>query len=177
MKIENIKVGYLETNVYILSKNGHSLIIDPGDEADVIIKKVDGIVDGIVVTHHHFDHIGALEEVKNYYKTKVYDINNLKEGNTSIGEFKFKVIYTPGHTDDLISLYFNDINSLFCGDFIFKDGIGRFDFPESNFKDMQKSISKILTIPKNTHIYPGHGDKTTLGDEYMNLKHYLTYKF
>lgn len=173
MKIDIVKVGYLETNVYILSKENHYLIIDPGDEADKIIDKINGIVDGIIITHHHFDHVGALEEIKDKYNTKVYDRHNLKEGVNQIGEFSFEVFYTPGHTDDLISIYFKESSSLFCGDFIFKDSIGRYDFPESNFNDMQRSIKKILFLPKTTHIYPGHGDKTTLGDENNMLNMYL----
>ena len=173
MKIENIKVGYLETNVYLLSKNNHYLIIDPGDESEKIINQIKGKVDGIIITHHHFDHVGALDEVKENYNVKVYDRYNLKEGKNQIGKFIFEVIYTPGHTDDLISIYFKDEKALFCGDFIFKGAIGRFDFPESNFKDMQNSIKKIIKYPKTTHIYPGHDDKTTLGDEYNMLMYYL----
>ena len=67
MKIDVVKVGYLETNVYILSKDGHTLIIDPGDEPEKIIKKVNGKVDGIIITHHHFDHIGALDDIEEKY--------------------------------------------------------------------------------------------------------------
>lgn len=173
MKIDVVKVGYLETNVYILSKDGHTLIIDPGDEPEKIIEKVKGKVDGIIITHHHFDHIGALDDIKEKYDAKVYDRYNLKEGENQIGEFVFEVIYTPGHTDDLISIYFKEDESLFCGDFIFKGSIGRFDFPESDFNDMQESIKKIIKYPKTTHIYPGHEDKTTLGDEYKTLMSYL----
>ena len=173
MKIDVVKVGYLETNVYILSKDGHTLIIDPGDEPEKIIEKVKSKVDGIIITHHHFDHIGALDDIKEKYDTKVYDRYNLKEGENQIGEFVFEVIYTPGHTDDLISIYFKEDESLFCGDFIFKGSIGRFDFPESDFNDMQESIKKIIKYPKTTHIYPGHEDKTTLGDEYKTLMSYL----
>ena len=173
MNIDVVKVGYLETNVYILSRDGHVLIIDPGDEPEKIINKVKGKVDGIIVTHHHFDHVGALNEIKEKYNTKVYDRFNLTEGENQIGEFSFEVIYTPGHTDDLITIYFKNDEALFCGDFIFKGSIGRFDFPESDFNDMQKSIKKIIKYPKTTHIYPGHGDKTTLGDEYNMLMSYL----
>ena len=173
MNIDVVKVGYLETNVYILSKDGHVLIIDPGDEPEKIINKVKGKVDGIIVTHHHFDHVGALNEIKEKYNTKVYDRFNLTEGKNQLGEFSFEVIYTPGHTDDLITIYFKNDEALFCGDFIFKGSIGRFDFPESDFNDMQKSIKKIIKYPKTTHIYPGHGDKTTLGDEYNMLMSYL----
>ena len=125
------------------------------------------------MTHHHFDHVGALNEIKEKYNTKVYDRYNLTEGENQIGKFSFEVIYTPGHTDDLITIYFKNDEALFCGDFIFKGSIGRFDFPESDFNDMQKSIKKIIKYSKTTHIYPGHGDKTTLGDEYNVLMSYL----
>lgn len=171
MKIEKLEVGFLKENCYILTKNNESLIIDPGDEAEKIKEKVKGKVVGIIITHHHFDHVGALEELLKYYKTQMYDIYNLQEGENSIGDFTFEVIYTPGHKEDLISILMD--NKLFCGDFIFLGTIGRYDLPGSNFEEMKKSLRKIIKYDKSIIIYPGHGKQTTLEDELETIKSYL----
>lgn len=171
MKIKTIKVGFLQTNCYVIEKNDECLIIDPGDEANKIISSINKNVVGILVTHYHFDHISAIEYIKNQYKCKIYDINNLKEGINKIKNFSIEVIYTPGHTKDSISFLIN--YNLFCGDFIFKSSIGRTDLPSGDYKEMQSSIKKILKYNNDIIIYPGHGDKTTLKNEINNLKRYL----
>ncbi|MFA7120947.1 MAG: MBL fold metallo-hydrolase [Bacilli bacterium] len=174
MEIKTLRVGYLQTNCYILKKDKEYLIIDPGDEASKIINYIDGEVKGILVTHNHFDHIGALDELKEHYQTKVYHYSNLKEGKNKISTFNFEVIYNPGHTKDSISFLFN--NDLFCGDFIFEDSIGRTDAGGNN-QDMKNSITKIIKFPLNINVYPGHGNKTTLKAEIDTLlyfkEHYL----
>lgn len=174
MKIESIRVGMLGTNCYILGKNDKVLVVDPGDEADKI-KSIIGKrkVVGIIVTHYHFDHIGALNEIKQWSGANIYDYINLEEGMCKIDDFEFETIYTPGHKEDLISIYFKDEQALFCGDFIFENSIGRFDLEGSNFRDMKKSIRKILTYPMEMKIYPGHGDATTLAHEKNNLESWL----
>lgn len=161
MRIEIVKVGYLETNCYILSIDNKVLVIDPGDEID----KIKGVIKnreviGCIITHYHFDHIGALK-----YFDKVYDINNLTEGINVIGPFTFEVIYTPGHKEDCISIYFKDEKIMFVGDFIFKDGIGRTDLNDGDINQMINSLKKISKYDHDIIIYPGHGDKTILGLE------------
>ena len=168
MKIEKLEVGYLRCNCYILSLNDKVLIIDPGDNG----KGIDELVNnreivGIIITHHHSDHDGAVNYFINKYNVNVYDKNNLDEGINKICEFVFEVIYAPGHKDDLISIYFKHDNVMFVGDFIFKDSIGRVDLPGSNPSDMIKSIEKIKKYDRDI-IYPGHGEKTTLGYEIDN---------
>ncbi|MDD4706381.1 MAG: MBL fold metallo-hydrolase [Bacilli bacterium] len=174
MEIKTLRVGYLQTNCYILKKDHKYLIIDPGDEANKIINYIDGDVEGILVTHNHFDHIGACDELKEYFKCKVYHYSNLKEGKNKISIFNFEVIYNPGHTKDSISFLFD--NDLFCGDFIFEDSIGRTDAGGNN-KDMKDSIMKIIKYSPNINIYPGHGNKTILKNEIDTLlyfkEHYL----
>ena len=172
MEINKVIVGLLQTNCYILNKDNKCLIIDPGDEANKIISNIKNKVVGIIITHYHFDHIGALEKLVNKYNVKIYDINNLKEGNNIIDIFNFIMIKTPGHKEDLISLLFD--NNLFCGDFIFKNAIGRTDLKGGNFLDMHKSIQKIIKLDKNTIIYPGHGESTILLEELPNLLSYLS---
>lgn len=169
MDIKCVKVGYLECNCYVLIKNNKALVIDPGSEANKIFKLIgDNQLLGIIITHYHFDHIGALDDIKEKYNVNVYDRYNMIEGDNSIGNFDFEVIYTPGHKEDLITLYFKEYNCMFVGDFIFKDSIGRCDLAGGNMDDMNKSICKIKKYKNDTILYPGHGDKTTLGYEKKN---------
>lgn len=171
MNLKIVVVGSLETNCYILERDEEVLIIDPGDEANKIIENITGKVVGIIVTHYHFDHVGALESVKNYYHTKVYDFSNLKKNN-NIGAFTFEVIPTPGHTHDSISIYFKDLNVMFVGDFIFYGSIGRTDLG-GNKIDMKKSIETILSYDDSIKLYPGHYKTTTIGFERPNLIEFL----
>ena len=169
MKIEIVKVGSIRCNCYILEKDGKVLIIDPGDEFEKIDKKIDGReVVGVIITHHHFDHVGALDKVINKYKCKVYDRNNLSEGEHRIDNFNFSIIYTPGHKEDSITIYFKEEKIMFCGDFIFKDGVGRCDMEGGSIKDMMSSIDKIKKYDRDILIYPGHGERTSLGYEIDN---------
>ena len=166
MKINKVVVGPLETNCYIISINDKCLVIDPGDEIDKIkISIGTKKVIGVIVTHYHFDHIGALSY---FDKNIIYDINNLKEGLNKIDEFVFEVIYTKGHKEDLISIYFKEEKVMFVGDFIFKNGIGRVDLPGGDILEMQKSLSKIKKYDKDIIIYPGHGDYTKIKDEFYS---------
>ena len=161
MKVDRVIVGDLQTNCYILSIDNDVLIIDPGDEYEKIIDKVYGKnILGILITHRHFDHIGALK----YFDNVIYEYKNLSEKEYNIGKFKFNVIYTPGHTKDSVCYYFKDENTLFTGDFIFKDGIGRTDLG-GNSIDMINSLNKIKFLKGDTLVYPGHGDSTYLKNE------------
>ena len=161
MKIDRIVVGELDTNCYILSIDNDVLIIDPGDEYEKIIDKVNGKnILGILITHRHFDHIGALK----YFNNPIYDYSNLSEKEYTINKFRFDVIYTPGHTSDSICFYFKDDNVMFTGDFIFKDGIGRTDLGGNNF-DMINSLNMMKKYSGDIKLYPGHDDYTYLKDE------------
>ena len=169
--IITIKTGYLEENCYILTNNNDCLIIDPGDNKDKILENIkDYNVLGILVTHNHFDHIGAIKDIINKYKVPVFDKNNLKEGIHNISIFCFEVIYNKGHSDDSISFYFKDINSIFVGDFIFKGTIGRCDLDTGDEQEMYKSLEEFKNKFKdnNVDIYPGHGEKTCYYDELQN---------
>jgi len=176
MKIEKVVVGYLGCNCYILDINKKVLIIDPGDNPNEIEKVVnDREIVGIIITHHHHDHDGAVNYFLDKYHVKVYDKNNLPEGINEIANFKFEIIYTPGHKDDLITIYFKNEKVMFVGDFIFKDSIGRCDFDGGNISDMMKSIDKIKKYDREITVYPGHGDKTTLGYEINNNPYFKEY--
>ena len=166
MNISKIEVGELQCNCYLLEKDNNCLIIDPGAEYPKIknfIKEKNLI--GILLTHHHFDHIGCVNNLINDYNIPVYDNNNLKEGINHISNFTFEVIKTYGHTMDSITYYFESDKVMFTGDFLFYDTIGRCDFPESNVEEMISSIKKIKTYHDDITIYPGHSIETNLGRE------------
>ncbi|MDD2435380.1 MAG: MBL fold metallo-hydrolase [Bacilli bacterium] len=166
MDIKTIMVGPLQTNCYLLIKDNSCLIVDPGDDFKLIEKHLSNLrLVGILITHHHPDHIGALDELKNKYQVPVYSRHNLLEKEYHIDSFKFEVIYTFGHTSDSITFYFKEEKAMFVGDFLFKGSIGRYDLPTANYNDMVNSLNNIIKYNDDITIYSGHGPKTTLGDE------------
>lgn len=174
MEIDIVKVGKLRCNCYILSKNNKVLIIDPGDDIEKIKDKIGNrLLVGIIITHYHFDHIGAMEDLIKEYNVLVYDRYNMNEGINKIDDFLFEVIYTPGHKEDLITIYFKENKVMFCGDFIFKNSIGRCDLDGGDFFEMIKSLKKIFKYDNDIILYPGHGEETILCDEINNNKEIL----
>lgn len=166
MNIRIIQNGELFENCYLVEKDNKLLIIDPGSEFDKINSYVDGReVLGILVTHRHKDHIGALDDAVNAYRCPVYEKMNLEEDTYNIGPFSFNVIFNPGHTHDSVTFYFYREHTMFVGDFIFEGNIGRCDLPGGNMKEMMESINKIKSYPDDTTIYSGHGEFTKLGHE------------
>ena len=170
MTIVKIEVGYLKENCYILSTKNNVLIVDPGDEAEKIINLVgDKKVLAILVTHYHFDHVGALEQIKNTYNAPVIDYKCDK--NQKIGPFDFEIIETKGHKNDSVTYYFKKDGIMFVGDFIFKGTIGRCDLLGGDFNEMLISLDKIKKYDDSIILYPGHGEKTTLKEELINNKY------
>lgn len=170
MKIDTIKVGSLETNCYLIINDDKCIVVDPGDESEKIIDKIQELnltPIAIFITHYHFDHIGALNDIKNKYNVKVYDYKDYENDDKlyTRDNFNFKIIDTKGHKEDLVTFYFPNENIMFVGDFIFKGNIGRCDLEGGNFNKMLESIDKIKMYPKNTTLYPGHEESTTLEDE------------
>lgn len=174
MNLKTLIVGELRTNCYIIEKGNSFIVIDPGDQADLIMQNVNPSKKfvGIFVTHSHDDHIGAIRDILAKNTVPIYSIANLKEGLNKIENFDINVIYTPGHKDDCITLYFEQEKVMFCGDFIFKDGIGRIDMEDASPLDMKLSIDKILQYPDDIVLCPGHGPMTKLGDERANLNYF-----
>ena len=123
MDIKCIKTGYLEENCYIISKEDNCLVVDPGDDASKIIDEIgEKNVLGVLITHYHFDHIGALDKLKERYNVEVIDYKNRKN---LIGNFNFEIIDTKGHKEDAVSYYFKEEKIMFVGDIIFEGTIGR----------------------------------------------------
>ena len=163
MNIKKIVVGELQENCYIVEKNNICLIIDPGDEPNKIINNIDKKVVGILVTHNHFDHIGALQSLIDYYHIDI---------NDHIEEFDYEIIDTKGHTMDSKTYYFPIEKIMFTGDFLFENSIGRTDLGGDNYL-MIESLNKISEYPDDIVIYPGHGDSSTLGREKENFSYYI----
>ncbi len=168
MEVKKIVTGVLEENCYVVSQDDTCLIVDPGSD----FKKIKEVVGkkkilAILVTHVHFDHIGALREFLNEnHKLDVYKKSNLSELKpVSIGKFQFVPILTPGHSSDSISYYFETEKVMFTGDFLFRDTVGRCDLPTGDTAAMQASLEKISQYPDDITLYPGHGDITTLARE------------
>ncbi len=177
MKITRLVVGPIETNCYLLEKENQVLVIDPGEESERIKKTIgDKKVIGVVITHYHFDHIGALKDLTSFYQVPVYDRTSLQEGMNQVGLFTFEMIPTPGHKEDLISIYFKEEKAMFVGDFIFQGSIGRMDLPGGNEVDMKHSLDKIKQYPKDITIYPGHGEKTSLQEEMLKNPYFFAFE-
>ena len=146
LKIENLVLGRLRTNCYIVKKNNKCIIIDPGDEAEKIIEACKGYeVEEILVTHHHWDHILALKEIEEQY--------HLKHNVFLKKSFSYEIIKT--------------------GDFLFFHTIGRCDLETSSIEDMKKSLEEIKKYPDDIKIYPGHGRGSVLGEEKVLFNRYF----
>lgn len=198
MKITRLPLGALQTNCYIVSNKERVLVVDPSAEAKVIIGKLKDIglpVDGILLTHAHYDHFGALDEVQAFTDAEVYmsdiefdwltDIakngsirfteevtssvspNALKEGPADVGAFKFDVIHTPGHSPGSLTYKFDDF--IISGDVLFNKGVGRTDLYGGSTAEVMYSIrEKLYKLAPETTVYPGHNTPTTIGDEKEN---------
>lgn len=196
LKYHKIVVGDLETNCYIVLDDARKtvLIIDPGAQTariTEVLQEQKLQPTEIVLTHSHYDHIGAAKELKDKYSIPIsihkLDADNLRnpaanfssmfeeqirfqadikleEGDEwIIGRDRLKVIHTPGHSEGSISLATDGL--LFSGDTVFKFGIGRTDLPGGDYAKLRESISKLLEYPDSTEVLPGHGPSTTIGRE------------
>ncbi len=179
MLVKRVVVGPYSENCYVLvcqiSKEG--IIVDPGDDAAVILQEADGVlVKLIVITHAHPDHIGALVQVASATRAPVaahpLDADRLpiaperllQDGDTvSFGDVTLRVIHTPGHTPGSICLL--DDGQFIAGDTIFPNGPGKTATPELLQQVVRTIADKIMTLPDTTVIHPGHGSSTTVGAE------------
>ena len=175
MTFERLAVGGLETNCYILKSGNIGIIIDPGAEAKKIIEKASGLdIILILLTHSHSDHIGALQEIKEAFNARAavhqldwrpgFDLELEDNQEIEFGQDRLKVLHTPGHTPG--GCCFLVGNNLFSGDTLFPDGPGNTSFPGGDEQAILKSIrEKLLKLPDETNVYPGHGACTTIGRE------------
>lgn len=174
MTIEQIIVGSLETNCYILKKNTHGLIIDPGDEPEKILRVATGLdIELILATHRHHDHITALLAVKKATSARAaihaldwstgFDLKLEDEQVIDFSGETISVVHTPGHTPGGCCFLWRDV--LFSGDTLFPNGPGATAYGGDE-KAIYKSIrEKLMVLPDETKVYPGHGPATTIGQE------------
>lgn len=202
MKYIQLSLGVVSTNCYILYNNKkEALIIDPGAQAEVIfdaIREYDVKPLAVLLTHAHFDHIGAVSEcIKKYdipfyiHKKEKYWLTDgnrngsilfgvgdiavpetpiiFTEDKMEIGSFHFQILHTPGHSPGSVSFYFENNSIVFAGDALFQMSIGRTDLPFGNQETLEKSIKeKLYTLPGKTVVAPGHGPVTNIEFEKNN---------
>ncbi|MBE5905514.1 MAG: MBL fold metallo-hydrolase [Lachnospiraceae bacterium] len=194
MKIKCIPVGMIQENCYVVVNTAtkEALIVDPGDWAEqisalLIEEEVTPVA--ILLTHGHFDHIGAVQSLREEYHIPVYAdekeeavLSNtrlsmasftlsadtyLQDGQELVlAGFAIKVIETPGHTPGGCCYYFPDHKVLFSGDTLFLESVGRTDFPGGSMSALIRAIKdKIFCLPDDVVVYPGHMEETSIGHE------------
>ena len=192
MKIKRFVGGNLESNGYIIydKEHGECFIIDPGYNGEKFIKIIEELglkLKGILLTHHHYDHVGGVNKIKEsttgctvYIHRADGDCYNkeaelLESGDTLLlGNEKINVINTPGHTKGSVCYYSEKSKLAFTGDTIFDIDLGRTDLADGSPAEMEKSILNIISLWSNEiMIYPGHGDSCTMKFVKENNQEYL----
>lgn len=196
MNIKTIPVGQLETNCYVVvnEETLACVVIDPGDESNTIMDYIESNrlnCEAILLTHGHFDHVGAVNEILEQTGCALY-INPRDEGyevGKSGMKFKmpeggkyyddgdiiveagleFKVLATPGHTPGSVCLICG--GALFTGDTLFRGSCGRADLPGGSMREEMRSLKKICRLEGDFDVYPGHMDSSTLERE-RRFNHY-----
>ena len=195
LNIHTLPLGNYQTNTYIVYAEGASscAVIDPGFEAEVILAKVTALglsVDAVLLTHGHFDHVGAVEAIVEktgcalwmserdwsqpidpvhhfFYPIANCDFTEVQfcEDGEIIhaGGLTFHVLETPGHTWG--SVCYRCENVLFSGDTLFARSCGRTDLPGGDHKTLTESLQRLAQLQENLNVYPGHGESTTLAAE------------
>ena len=180
MKLDILPIGQFEENSYVLHDNGHVLFVDPGRYYKKIMECVgkDEVVDGIVLTHGHSDHTGAVDDLCDVYNCPVYMDHHdlalvLNEKQIKIGTFSLEIHHTPGHTDGSICVRYKNI--LFTGDTLFASSCGRTDLYSGSDEKMRQTLEYLKTLPHDLQIYPGHGPASTIGIEVRNNPYMISY--
>lgn len=181
MKIKRFIGGMLESNGYVIfqKEGGEAFLIDPGYNSKVFIEYIKAqafTLKGILLTHHHYDHVGAVERVRDVFDCPVYlhrrdcdmyrknvDVY-MEDGDILYLEDEaIKVINTPGHTHGSVCFYSEKSRLCFTGDTIFNVDLGRTDLEDGSENEMCDSIVNIIDKwPNDIMIYPGHGDGCTM---------------
>ncbi len=195
MEVKRMICGAFGTNTYLLEENSDCLLIDPACKAEKLFPLLeDKNLLGILLTHGHFDHIKACDDLYKKYNVPIYmsdkdkelvsdnsqgrafgllnvptissPITCLKEGMMNIGPFSFEVIYTPGHTKGSVCFLFKDF--IFTGDTLFRGSIGRTDLRGGNDSELKSSLRIFKDLDDDLIVYPGHDETSTIKDELAN---------
>jgi glyoxylase-like metal-dependent hydrolase (beta-lactamase superfamily II) len=200
MDVRMLTVGQVAENCYVIRREGsdRGLIVDPGEEAERILHVVDELglgVDAILLTHTHFDHIGAVAPVARATGAPVYcpqievpvlaDImayvpwpgfgpyesyeadETVAGGETlELAGMEIEVVFTPGHSPGHVTYAIRDEAAMFSGDVLFQGSVGRVDLPGGDWPTLLESIRTLVDgYPEETVVHPGHMGITTLGAE------------
>ncbi|MGX6448500.1 MBL fold metallo-hydrolase [Patulibacter sp. S7RM1-6] len=200
MDVRMYTVGMIQENAFLVSQEGskEAVIVDPGDEAPKLLAALeehDLTLKGILVTHTHFDHIGAVADLHDATGAEVwcpageadtlrdpnavmrwqgfgpfrgYDPEHLVQGGdvVSLAGFDFQVVSTPGHSPDHVTYALPDEGAIFSGDVLFQGSVGRTDLPGCDHGRLMRSIKDLLDrFDDATTVCPGHMAPTTLGQE------------
>lgn len=199
LDLQKCILGMVYTNCYFLKnkETGELLLIDPAASPEKISEKIEEMQAkpaGILLTHGHYDHILAVEDIRKKYGIKVYACSEEQEmlldpsinmsgffgGGCSVrpdvllkdldvftaAGFSIQMIHTPGHTVGSCCYYIEEEGVLFSGDTLFYGSVGRTDFPGGSTAEIVRSLHKLVdSLPEETEVYPGHDASTTIGYE------------
>ena len=198
MDVVGFTVGPVQENAWLVSNDGRGVLVDPGEEAERLQREIaerEVKVEAILITHCHFDHVGAVAAMARHTNAPVYcpagevkileNINDYvrfpgfgpfesytPEKTVAHGDklqlagFEIDVIGTPGHSIDHVTYSIPAEKAIFSGDVLFQGSVGRTDLPGSDHQTLMDSIARLLdTLPDETGVLPGHMDPTTLGTE------------
>lgn len=199
LRIEALQLGMIATNCYLVinTETRAMLIIDPADEAERVserIRSMNGRPEAILLTHGHFDHIGAADQLRKQYDIPVCAMEGEEEILEDVGKnlsgmygsgytvkpdrlfrdgeqfelagFSICALHTPGHTVGGCCYYLKEESVLFSGDTLFWCSVGRTDFPTGSMNKIVESLhSRLFVLPDDTVVYPGHGEQTDIGYE------------
>ena len=187
LQVHALTLGAYQVNCYIIhdEKSTSCCVIDPGYEADTILDKLSELgltLEAILLTHGHFDHVGAVRDIAadtgcqvylcaddlclptNLTAGKLYYTQTYAEGSQlNLAGLDISVLQTPGHTPGSVCLLVED--TLFSGDTLFAGSCGRTDLPGGSWADMQASLKRLSQIEANLWVLPGHGESTMLASE------------
>jgi hydroxyacylglutathione hydrolase len=194
-------VGQVQENCYIVRRQGsdRAVIVDPGEEAGRLLEALDALsikkLEAILITHTHFDHIGAVAPIAKATGAPVYcpeletavlanimayvpwpgfgpfesyDADHAVSGGDELelAGLRFEVMFTPGHSPGHVTYTLRDELAIFSGDVLFQGSVGRVDLPGGDYATLLRSIESLVdSLPAETTVYPGHMGITTLGLE------------
>jgi hydroxyacylglutathione hydrolase len=200
LDVETLTVGPVAENCFLLRREGSDrvLVVDPGEEAERIVAAIEATgagVEAILITHCHFDHIGAVTPVaaatgapvycpaietpilsdimafvpwEGFGPFESYEADETVEGGETLelAGLEIDVIFTPGHSPGHVTYSVRGEDTIFSGDVLFQGSVGRVDLPGADGPTLIMSIRKLLdSHPDETMVYPGHMGTTTLGAE------------